>query len=180
MGPSRQHDVSGQRRYGRNEASKSGAKIFCRSCEDSWVFEDKCHGDRRFCSSCGGDFWAMESGKSKKRKSRKGKSGGAEDRSKGGSRSGAELSLPAGGQGAMGAGPPSTLRAFVLKELESARETPAVASRCMVRGGTAGAIAQKVAPAVKQKVKDGCRRASRRPTVELRKDRRADDVVHRE
>ena len=50
----------------------------------------------------------------------------------------------------------------------------------MVRGGTAGAGPQRAKPAKKQKVDDGCRRASRQPIVELRKDRREDDVVQQE
>ena len=47
----------------------------------------------------------------------------------------------------------------------------------MVRGGTAGAGPQRAKPAKKEKVQGGCRRADRRPTVELQGSRRESDVV---
>ena len=67
-----------------------------------------------------------------------------------------------------------------VKAMEFPLAHTAVPSRCMVRGGTAGAGPQRAKLAKKEKVDDGCRRASRRPTVELRKDRREDDVVQQE
>ena len=47
----------------------------------------------------------------------------------------------------------------------------------MVRAGTAGAGPQRAKPAKKEKVDGGCRRADRRPTVELQCSRRESDVV---
>ena len=64
-----------------------------------------------------------------------------------------------------------------MKAFEPPFRKVAVPSRCMVRSGAAGAGAQIVTPAMKQKVEAAGRRADRRPTVELKGSRRESDVV---
>ena len=66
------------------------------------------------------------------------------------------------------------------KELESSKIQPGVASRYIVRSGTAEALAQSSKPATKQKVFDRCLRADRQPAGELMSSLAELGVVRRE